>query len=281
MVIDFDEESLNILGQWPWPRHIMADIVTNLKAMGAKVIAFDVVFSEADRTSPRRVLNDLPTDQDYSNIMDTLMALPDNERAVFSKAIAEAGNVVTGFSRARPEETLRNPAMVARPTFLLKNIEDFYRTYISCPRCGHKFAFTSPVLAAGNGSFMATPDIDGIIRQVSLFNVYPPLYVEDKQSELISLCWGWRPCGFIPIPKGGLLVRPKKDKEIFDANYVIKMGDIEIPIEDDSKLWVHYRDIKNEEYISAHRVLKPEEQTALKEKLKENCFYRYKRGRLA
>src|SRR6202790_5117030 len=47
-VVDIDEKSLAKLGQWPWPRTRIADLVTNLTRLGAVVIAFDIVFAETD-----------------------------------------------------------------------------------------------------------------------------------------------------------------------------------------------------------------------------------------
>src|ERR1700735_2622603 len=51
-IVDIDETSLAKLGQWPWPRTRIADLVTNLTRLGAVVIAFDVIFSEPDRLNP-------------------------------------------------------------------------------------------------------------------------------------------------------------------------------------------------------------------------------------
>src|SRR4029077_489132 len=51
-IVDIDENSLSKLGQWPWPRTRMADLVSNLTRLGAVVIAFDVIFSEPDRLNP-------------------------------------------------------------------------------------------------------------------------------------------------------------------------------------------------------------------------------------
>src|SRR6202795_2667013 len=53
-IVDIDEKSLADprLGQWPWPRTRIADIIANLTRLGAVVIAFDVVFSEPDRLNP-------------------------------------------------------------------------------------------------------------------------------------------------------------------------------------------------------------------------------------
>src|ERR1700726_1867910 len=51
-IIDIDEKSLAKLGQWPWPRTRIADLVPSLTKLGAVVIAFDVIFSEPDRLNP-------------------------------------------------------------------------------------------------------------------------------------------------------------------------------------------------------------------------------------
>ncbi len=53
LIVDIDEHSLKQLGQWPWPRTIVAEILDKLREAGAAVIAFDVLFSEPDRTSPQ------------------------------------------------------------------------------------------------------------------------------------------------------------------------------------------------------------------------------------
>ena len=50
-IIDIDEASIAELGQWPWSRAVLAKIVDRLGELGAATIAFDVVFSEPDRTS--------------------------------------------------------------------------------------------------------------------------------------------------------------------------------------------------------------------------------------
>ncbi len=56
VIVDIDEKSLKALGQWPWPRRIMADLVMNLDACNPKAIGFDIVFSEPDRTSFKQIL---------------------------------------------------------------------------------------------------------------------------------------------------------------------------------------------------------------------------------
>ena len=55
-VVEIDEESLRRFGQWPWPRTLVADLLRRLFEGGARVVAFNIVFAEPDRTAPRQVL---------------------------------------------------------------------------------------------------------------------------------------------------------------------------------------------------------------------------------
>ena len=48
IVIDIDEKSLSKIGQWPWPRSILADLVD--KTYLSASLSFDIVFAEFDRT---------------------------------------------------------------------------------------------------------------------------------------------------------------------------------------------------------------------------------------
>jgi adenylate cyclase len=81
-IVDIDEKSLADprLGQWPWPRTRIADIVTNLTRLGAVVIAFDAVFSEPDRLNP-----DIAADTFHDLDEETrarLKALPSNDQTL-------------------------------------------------------------------------------------------------------------------------------------------------------------------------------------------------------
>ena len=50
-VLDLDDLTLEKSGlQWPWPRKKLADMLVRLFNAGARVVAFDSVFAEVDRT---------------------------------------------------------------------------------------------------------------------------------------------------------------------------------------------------------------------------------------
>ena len=54
-IVDIDERSLAEVGQWPWPRTLVADLVDRLSKAGAAAVGFDMIFPEPDRLSPRRI----------------------------------------------------------------------------------------------------------------------------------------------------------------------------------------------------------------------------------
>src|SRR3974390_1836406 len=87
VIVDIDEKSLKTIGQWPWPRTRIADLVTRLTQMGALVIAFDIVFAEPDRLSPGVAAEGFRGLDDDTRTK--LHALPSND-AVFAEALRKS-----------------------------------------------------------------------------------------------------------------------------------------------------------------------------------------------
>jgi diguanylate cyclase (GGDEF)-like protein len=53
IVVAVDDASLNMLGQWPWSRRVHGQILDRLTDMGAKAVAFDILFAESETADPR------------------------------------------------------------------------------------------------------------------------------------------------------------------------------------------------------------------------------------
>src|SRR5882757_5671332 len=98
-IVDIDDKSMEKLGQWPWPRTRIADLITELTRLGAVVIAFDAVFSEPDRLNPN-IAADTFRNLDEAT-REKLRLLPSNDQ-IFADAI-KASRVVLGES-GLPEE---------------------------------------------------------------------------------------------------------------------------------------------------------------------------------
>jgi adenylate cyclase len=162
VILDIDEESLRRIGQWPWPRDLLAAIVERLQQAGVGAIGFDVLFAEPDRTSPARVLRRLP---DGTQRRLEGLALPDND-ATFARALARGGVVLGQILVAEdPEEPARPPPA----KFGLVSSEPHATRYLlRYPGILRPL----PALAAaadGLGAINVGPDTDGVIRTVPLF----------------------------------------------------------------------------------------------------------------
>ena len=91
-IVAIDEASLKALGQWPWPRTRLAELVDKLRAMGAATVAFDVIFAEPDRASLEAILPTLPDPTLAAELATRLKGQDTNDQR-FAKAIG-AGPVV-------------------------------------------------------------------------------------------------------------------------------------------------------------------------------------------
>jgi adenylate cyclase len=187
-IIDIDEAALAEYGQWPWPRTLLATLVDKLVEKGAAVIAFDVVFAEADRTSIGQVVKTLPADELSAEFRRLAAKVPDNDQ-VFADAIREAP-VVTGFgfdSQARSSPP-RRIAGVAHNSgeANARSVPQMIAQFIPQQTGTAKTIDLLESAAKGNGS-VTTEVESAIVRQVPMLfrlggqrdeDLYPALALE-------------------------------------------------------------------------------------------------------
>src|SRR5712664_829008 len=110
-IVDIDEASLAKLGQFPWPRTRIADLITGLTKLGAVVIAFDIVFSEPDRLNPD-VAADTFRDLDEET-RSRLRALPSNDQ-ILADAMRRSRVVLGERSEEHTSELQSRSDLVCR-----------------------------------------------------------------------------------------------------------------------------------------------------------------------
>lgn len=180
-IIDIDERSLREVGQMPWPRSIIAQLVVNLHNMGVGVTAFDIVFAEPDRMNPSGVVDSLVgLDEE---VRQKILTLESNDE-VLGRIVGQANVVLgqAGYWDLLPNDAgppFKKSVAVRKlapgtpdPTEFLSEIPTLVRNL--------------PVLekgAKGVGMFSLNPSLDGIIREVPVIskhagNLYPALSVE-------------------------------------------------------------------------------------------------------
>ncbi|MGA7262612.1 MAG: CHASE2 domain-containing protein, partial [Stellaceae bacterium] len=110
-IVDIDDDSLKKIGQWPWPRTLVAQLIDKLREAGATIISFDIDFAEPDRTSPKLLLPLMAQSGVGAEEAKKLLAtLPDPDQRL-AEAIGTAPTV-TGFIFTNHGDT-RPPAAKA------------------------------------------------------------------------------------------------------------------------------------------------------------------------
>jgi CHASE2 domain-containing sensor protein len=49
VIVDIDDRSLTSVGQWPWRRDVIGQLISRLRDLGAVTVALDIMFAEPDR----------------------------------------------------------------------------------------------------------------------------------------------------------------------------------------------------------------------------------------
>jgi adenylate cyclase len=233
-IVDIDERSLaSKLGQWPWPRTRIADLVANLTKLGAVVIAFDVIFSEPDRLNPD-VAADTFRDLDEET-RSRLRALPSNDQ-VLANAIrrsrvvmGESGlpYVISNLDKSLP---LTGLAMLGEePQPFLLNFPGLLRNVDVLEQA-----------AAGRGLFTIRTERDGIVRRV-------PMMMQAQGETMPSLSFE-----VLRVATGTDTIFIKSDKAGVKS-FAVK--GLEVPTDRNGQLWVHFARRDPSIYVSAVDVL--------------------------
>jgi len=232
-IVDIDEVSLAKLGQWPWPRTRIADMVTNLTKLGAVVIAFDVIFAEPDRLNP-----DVAADT-FRNLDDEtkarLRALPSNDQ-VLADAMRHS-RVVLGESGITQVLTELDKSLPVTGLAMLG--EDPQRSMFKYPG----LLRNTPVLeqaAAGRGVFTINPERDGIVRRV-------PIIMQAQGVTMPSLSFE-----ILRVVSGSDTIFIKSEKTLIKS---VGVKGFQVPTDVNGQLWVHFAKPDPSLYASAVDVL--------------------------
>jgi adenylate cyclase len=250
-IIDIDDESLERLGQWPWPRSLIAQLLAKLRQQGAAVVAFDMVFAEPDRTAPARVSSNwnLAPDDPLTKEIATRVADPDR---VLAQELARDGNVVLGvvLTQGAP------PAEKVKP-------KGGFANYGVNPRNNvYGFPGAIPALpllqnaASGNGAINAVPDRDAIVRRVPMIlqagdDLYPSLVAESLRVALGASTYLVKSTGSQAYSFGGFTSILRRETGVGE----IGIGKLHVRTDPNAQMWLYDTGHRPERFISAWKFL--------------------------
>ena len=217
-VVDIDDATLAKLGQWPWPRTQVAQLTRTLTQAGASAIAYDVVFSEPDRTGTS---NDTALGQTFAQTP-----------------------AVTGFFLTREANSMR-PQLKAGFAISGTDPQDALPNYLGS-------IVPLPVInesAKGSGFVSMVGGNDGIIRSIPLVSRIENELVPSLSIESLRVA---QQAGAV------LLKTTSGSGELDggEAGIVsLKVGMFEIPTTRDGQLWMYYTDPVPQRTVPAWKIL--------------------------
>jgi adenylate cyclase len=240
-VVDLDEASLRELGQWPWPRTLVAELVNRITKAGGVVIGFDIVFAEEDRLSPQKIAANTPGLDAYTRTK--LNSLPSNDE-VMAEALRNSrvvlGQTGTEFERERGVTSLPDPAPAAE---LGGNPRPFLFTF-------NDMVANTQVLreaAAGEGIFSLAPEADGIVRRIPVVvrvqsEVYPTL-----SFEMLRTTFGAQQQAYV-IQTNDVGIQ----RIFFTGKNNFRAV---VPTDRNGRVWVYFAKYDPNRYVSAQGIL--------------------------
>ncbi|MBN35703.1 MAG: adenylate/guanylate cyclase domain-containing protein [Rhodospirillaceae bacterium] len=246
-IIDIDDESLGAIGQWPWPRTVIAELVRKLvDEYGVAAVAFDVVYAEPDRTSPAQLADSLQGASE--ELREAILELPDNDE--YMASILEGRPVILGQAtvpRGDPPQSGDLPRVRGFASKALQAdlapINNYLLNFQNIERNLDIFED----VAAGIGLFSFQPDEDNIVRRVPLAvsvggELYPALSVESLrvvlerfqggQAQSLLLKYG-------PLGTESLNVGPQ----------------FALSTDENGHAWVYYGEYTRDRYVSVKDIM--------------------------
>ncbi|MRR18191.1 MAG: CHASE2 domain-containing protein [Deltaproteobacteria bacterium] len=247
VIAAIDEKSVSELGRWPWPRTAIARLVDRLKRGGARVIGFDIVFSEPDANASLKTIDALTAEMKKSGLgqAGVLEALA-RERsaadtdAILAASLKEANNITLGyffhFPRKNNEKELahitarriaENAARIENSRYPLVNSTTNASSDAFLPRAYAPEANIAVLsnAAQNSGYFNAMPDSDGSNRWSPLVIAFGSNYYSSLAVSLVH--------AYLGFPALALNLEPYGVKDV-------GIGDILIPTDESGRLLINY-----------------------------------------
>lgn len=238
-VVDIDEESIRRSGQWPWPRTDLAALTRRLSDAGAQVVAFDIVFSEADRTSPEAVAKRYA----QSALAPSLQGLPSHDSLLassFGTVPVVVGHFFLGPGEDGSDVEPRANFTIAG-TLPSRDVPTYGGAILPLPQIAQA--------AAGMGFVTLQGDDDGIVRRVPMVAIQGNKPVPGLALEAVRVALG--------VGSPNLLASDGTGETLSSpgAAVAIRLGSAQVPLTDAGEMWVHFPASLKSKTLPAWRVM--------------------------
>ena len=231
VIIAIDEKSLSELGQWPWPRTTVAEIIEAIAKNEPAAIAVDVLMPESDRMSPGSIAGLI--EKLDSRLAQRLAQLPSND-SVLANTLRKHP-VVLGIAGIEQKGTTgasnRTAPFRVRGSDPTPHLRHFAGTLRSLEQLD--------AAAPGHGLLSVDPS-GGVVRRVPLLASVDGVLTPAFSMEVLRIA--------TQTPAFVVVGEPDRVKGV-------GIGDVFIPTNADGTVWVHFGLHDEDRFVSAVDVL--------------------------
>jgi adenylate cyclase len=230
VIVAIDEASLARLGQWPWPRTLVAKLIDSVRAAAPAAIGVDILFPEPDRLSPEWLAPSVAAADPA--LAARLAKLPHHDAAL--AASIKKAPLVLGI--AGLEAGSASATAPLTPSLLVGQDQRAHlRQYVTTLRS------LPEIDAAARGHGLLSADTEGgVVRRVPMVALIGASPVLPLSLETLRVASG-QP--FFTVRGGSAGIE------------AVQIGDLTVPTQPDGRLWVHYTPHDASRFISAADVL--------------------------
>jgi len=172
MLLGYDEDSLAVIGKWPWKRHVHAGFLDNIEKFSPRAVMFDILFVKPE-TVPRFISKKFQHDPAIRRKIEDAFAEMDG---AFAKALEKYNNVYVDLQLIEQPRSSLSEFYQNRIRFNEQIIKDYSQTAEKneSPVVFHSLepALNDFVKNAHPAIINVMPDDDGVTRSFPLFYTY-------------------------------------------------------------------------------------------------------------
>lgn len=238
IVVGIDSNSLHQYGQWPWPRDLMAQLVTTIQASQPLAIGLDIIFAERDRYSPDILAARMP----HLN-RESLNRLPKPDQLLAEALKGKTPTVLAlaGLNNPLPGARLpgKYPAMPA--------LDEKTRAELSHYESALSSLSALEAAAGGVGLINSGPDRlhqeneRGIVRRVPALAMVGDHPLFSLPLEMVRQALGEDSSPIVEFDRHGMTA--------------IALGSYRLPTQSNGELLLHYGRANSNYHLSAADVL--------------------------
>ena len=181
-IVEIDESSLKHVGQWPWPRNRLAQLIDGISEHKPLAIGLDLYMPELDQTSPARVAENLAPGNEV--LAQALRKLPSHESQLVRSL--RAAPTVLGAAGFNEETQTTSSGLLAAPVKVaggnpLPHLLDFPWVLASLPE----------LQAAAHGQAILSVDAgQTVIRRIPLVMAINGQVLPSMAIEMLRIATG-------------------------------------------------------------------------------------------